>query len=170
MYFPTKEAQLGGVFDYLYEKHSQNYKDFVKTDQSSICDGWSDASVLVVSHQGTAKTDNFASNGLDFPIKWVIEAADDKQMRWIEISRVDNSNFNDYYQYKTFPFAAKGRTFSHFRFTMKDLNYANVYYFVLHRIEFFGYLYSNSEDNLACTKGKRSIICVRTFFYIAFVS
>ena len=69
MFFPTKDKELGGIFDYLFSKNEENYEDVVFTKQSSVSHGtneeWSGAEVLVRPNTGTSTTDNFVTDSVE---------------------------------------------------------------------------------------------------------
>lgn len=181
MFFQTQNDKLGGIFDYLYRKYSTKCKELVITDQSSVHFGYGAADVIVKPNEGVGIKDNFATysvensyfiidlqvhrikltsytiqtrtdvgNGLFFPISWIIEATNDSKT-WTQISNVAASGFDSYNQYKTFT-VSNANVYKSFKFTMQGKDYGNYYYLVLHRIEFFGFLYSIIPLDTKCAK------------------
>ena len=141
---------------------------------------WSGADVLVRPNKGTAASDNFATcseinpnfsinfnfysvrlthytfqtrtdtnSEYFFPCSWVVEASGDNP-KWTEIDRVSDTGFTKYGELKTFKVKRVLNNMRHFRFTLKDRDSQGKGYFVLHRVEFFGTLFSSSSNH--CTK------------------
>ena len=196
MFFPTRDSQLGGMFDYLYEKYRKNYAEIVETNQSSVHSSstgtWSNASILITPHSGTDVSDNFASkneensnfsicfkthriklisytfqtrtdlHSLHLPVSWVLDASLNGN-KWKKIDFVENSSFTNYNEMKTFQVDRVGLNRC-FKFTMKGEDYIHRHYFVLHRIEFFGFIYNESSQGMSYFELTRIFRCFMLIF------